>query len=336
MKHISCSNYASIRTKYFGSIVQANKLGSPLAVISADRNQPAKTGHTISNTPRKVSMLITNGDHCNGKKTFHLKCVPVLNTANVINNTAAKRKLIMSENSPTAVLQVMKIAPTNASVMTEKIASVSAEKRRILSLEGVSMVSDTGIKRNTTKKNCRHTKPLKENLDKVNFQLNKDKNIHSSLPTMKKLKKHAKRQVSSDDDSSGSCTSESPNHTSLSSSKKQCLSSRSTSSSGSDEDSIRNAHNVLERQRRQGLRDLYLKLRLVVPEVANVERAPKVNILKKAKEHVLELHKISKDLKGEKSALQQRKRILQQRLHKMAEEFSVVGDRHHRKNFGLF
>lgn len=338
LKHNSSSNTA--RTKCFGSILQQNKSNNPLTVISANRKQSDKINQTFSNSARTVSMIITNNDNVNGKKTYqlkNLKCFPVLSTpTTVTNSVGVKRKIITSEKPQTAVLQVMKITPSNNAYKkeSEKTVPVSAEKRRVLSLEGVSMVSDTGIKRNM-KKNAFPSNLLKENIEKLSLEPHQELNKQSSLTLIKKPKKYSKRQASYDEDSSTSSGSDCANQDSPSWPKKRC-SSRFSSSSGSDEGSNRIAHNVLERQRRQDLRDLYHKLRVVVPKVADVKRAPKVNILKTAKEHVLHLQRTNEELKAEKLRKQRRRHALQQRLQKLAEEFTAVGNVRFSENPRLF
>ncbi len=56
-----------------------------------------------------------------------------------------------------------------------------------------------------------------------------------------------------------------------------------------DDAEKRTQHNVLERHRRNHLKNQFYTLRDVVPEIANQERAPKVVILKKAAEFAHEL-----------------------------------------------
>ena len=67
--------------------------------------------------------------------------------------------------------------------------------------------------------------------------------------------------------------------------------STTSSNSGSDEEDYdkRATHNVLERKRRNDLKTSFHSLRDEVPDIKENERAPKVLILKKAKEHIEKL-----------------------------------------------
>lgn len=84
--------------------------------------------------------------------------------------------------------------------------------------------------------------------------------------------------------------------------------------SGSDSEQIRAAHNVLERQRREGLRTSFLRLRDNVPELQRQEKAPKVHILNKARDYCQELQKTEKNLIAEKERLAKRNQRLLERL----------------------
>ena len=267
-------------------------------------------------------MLITNGNRKNGeKKTLQLKCLPLI-TANVASTNPRKRKLVSTENKPT-VLQLMRVAPSqpNSSSLEKENGLGMLEKRRGLSLDGVSMISDTGIHRNTaTNKICSQTKflsPVKnEPVDSAS----------ALLAEMKKDKKPPKRSAAtlyesptSSPDSSGGDSPIFP--------KRRTSGSRScTSSSGSDEDSIRAAHNVLERQRRESLRNFYHVLRQEVPELAENTKAPKVTILIKAKEHIENLNRINSALTKEKETEELKRRILQQRVRDMVTELTSVNN----------
>lgn len=90
-----------------------------------------------------------------------------------------------------------------------------------------------------------------------------------------------------------------------------------SSSSSENEQTTRAAHNVLERQRREGLRTSFHTLRSVVPELSTLERTPKVNILTKARDYCLELATVHSELIKAKKAEQERKAKLQQRLQQL-------------------
>lgn len=74
------------------------------------------------------------------------------------------------------------------------------------------------------------------------------------------------------------------------------------SSSTSDEEgdlSKRATHNVLERKRRNDLKTSFHILREEVPDIKDNERAPKVTILRKAKDYVDKLKKDEMRLQAE-------------------------------------
>lgn len=84
---------------------------------------------------------------------------------------------------------------------------------------------------------------------------------------------------------------------------KRQVSSASTaaSNSGSDEEDFdkRATHNVLERKRRNDLKTSFHGLRDEVPDIKENERAPKVTILKKARDHIEELKAMEAKLVSE-------------------------------------
>lgn len=77
-----------------------------------------------------------------------------------------------------------------------------------------------------------------------------------------------------------------------------------------DSEMKRNMHNVLERRRRDELKDSFNDLRYVVPELADNERAPKVVILEKATEYIGQLTDSTHLIRAEKDrALQLHQRL---------------------------
>lgn len=87
-------------------------------------------------------------------------------------------------------------------------------------------------------------------------------------------------------------------------------------SDGEDEDK-RRTHNVLERQRRSELKMSFVALRAQVPAVAHNEKAPKVAILKKAAEFVMEIREDERRLLRTKDELRKRSRELKLRLEQL-------------------
>ncbi|XP_045605143.1 myc proto-oncogene protein isoform X2 [Procambarus clarkii] len=75
----------------------------------------------------------------------------------------------------------------------------------------------------------------------------------------------------------------------------------------------RSVHNSLERQRRVDLRNAFEYLRQLVPDTKVLEKAPKVQILKKAALHCKQLHLTEQRLLKEKEKLKKQLEELQQR-----------------------
>ncbi len=83
----------------------------------------------------------------------------------------------------------------------------------------------------------------------------------------------------------------------------------------------RATHNVLERQRRNDLKMRFHMLRDNLPELMNNEKAPKIQILKKAYEVTQELKAQEQRLLADKELERQRKFILLRRLHTLRQGF---------------
>ncbi|CAK8691135.1 unnamed protein product [Clavelina lepadiformis] len=238
--------------------------------------------------------------------------IPASNVANLMKLAAPSSLMCISTSGSTK---------ENTSPSGAKAVTVGA-KRRGLSLEGVSMVTNTGIKQN------REVKVIKPELGDVKLlqtiQLTKGSNS-SFTEKRKASKKISKSKIASalaayetPTSSPGSLNGDAP------SPKKRALSGESSTSSGSDEEIIRAAHNVLERQRREGLRTSFHGLRKCVPDLMEQERAPKVLILKKAREHILKLQEEEANNQLEKATEQQRQLALQQRCRELLHSMQLL------------
>ena len=300
-----------------GTILQQTGIQSHLALISStdDRDKlNNKNDAKLNAKPLALSLYITNGDKNGSKKTFQLKCVPLVNAA---APSPAKRKLSSNENKPATVLQVMRLTPSSVLNSEKENTHVAAAKRRIHSLDGVSMISNTGIKGNSLNKSksmVTKTRVKTEPLVKL------ENRSSALLAEIKKPRKSTKRsappEFESPTSSPGSCS-----NGDFSPPKRRSSGARSSgSTSCSDEDRV--AHNVLERQRREGLRNLYRVLQKEVPEIAEKERAPKVVILTKAKELVYALQNESDQLLKLKDEEERRKHELQHKLRNLASELT--------------
>uniref|UniRef100_A0A8B9RJT3 Transcriptional regulator n=1 Tax=Astyanax mexicanus TaxID=7994 RepID=A0A8B9RJT3_ASTMX len=84
-----------------------------------------------------------------------------------------------------------------------------------------------------------------------------------------------------------------------------------------DEEERRRTHNVMERQRRNELKNCFLRLRDNVPEVSNNDKASKVVILKRAKESIWNLETEEQRLSHKKDKLRQRQEQLRVRLEQL-------------------
>ncbi|XP_072539338.1 myelocytomatosis oncogene homolog [Salminus brasiliensis] len=84
-----------------------------------------------------------------------------------------------------------------------------------------------------------------------------------------------------------------------------------------DEEERRRTHNVMERQRRNELKNCFLRLRDNVPELSNNDKASKVVILKRAKESIWNLETEDQRLGHKKDKLRQRQEQLRARLEQL-------------------
>lgn len=84
-----------------------------------------------------------------------------------------------------------------------------------------------------------------------------------------------------------------------------------------DEEERRHTHNVMERQRRNELKNCFLRLRDNVPELSNNDKASKVVILKRARDGIRGLELEGKRLNAKKDKLRERQELLKARLEQL-------------------
>lgn len=89
---------------------------------------------------------------------------------------------------------------------------------------------------------------------------------------------------------------------------------RNSPRSDCDDPEKRHLHNSLERMRRVDLRNAFEELRVRVPDLQDREKAPKVEILKKASEHCREVIRREQSLVQEKERLRRYESELRRRL----------------------
>ncbi len=82
----------------------------------------------------------------------------------------------------------------------------------------------------------------------------------------------------------------------------------------SDDEQRRASHNVLERKRRNDLKYSFQILRGQIPELEDNQRAPKVTILKKAAEYIMQIREQDDDLQSRLAKEKKRESKLLQRL----------------------
>lgn len=86
-----------------------------------------------------------------------------------------------------------------------------------------------------------------------------------------------------------------------------------------ESDCKRNVHNVLERKRRNDLKYSFQVLRDSIPDLKGSERAPKVAILRKATDCILNLRSEQERLLEQKSFLEKKRQSLLQKLKALKE-----------------
>uniref|UniRef100_A0A1A8RZF9 Transcriptional regulator n=1 Tax=Nothobranchius rachovii TaxID=451742 RepID=A0A1A8RZF9_9TELE len=103
---------------------------------------------------------------------------------------------------------------------------------------------------------------------------------------------------------------------SFSSSSRYHYSSRSSTET-EDEEERRRSHNVMERQRRNELKNCFMRLRDNVPELSHNDKASKVVILKKARDCIYGLEDDSHRLQTKRDKLRARQEALKARLQQL-------------------
>lgn len=84
-----------------------------------------------------------------------------------------------------------------------------------------------------------------------------------------------------------------------------------------DEEERRRTHNVMERQRRNELKNCFMRLRDNVPELTHNDKASKVLILKKARDCICDLEDESHRLQSKRDKLKARQEALKARLQQL-------------------
>ena len=92
-------------------------------------------------------------------------------------------------------------------------------------------------------------------------------------------------------------------------------------SNESDEEARRASHNVLERKRRNDLKNSFDILRMRIPDLEENQRAPKVVILRKAVDYIGQLKVNQKRMDDEYNRQSARHRRLMERLAKLKNSF---------------
>lgn len=84
-----------------------------------------------------------------------------------------------------------------------------------------------------------------------------------------------------------------------------------------DEEERRRTHNVMERQRRNELKNCFTRLRDIVPELSHNDKASKVVILKKARDFIYGLEDEGHILESKRSKLRAKQQELKARLEQL-------------------
>lgn len=84
-----------------------------------------------------------------------------------------------------------------------------------------------------------------------------------------------------------------------------------------DEEEKRHTHNVMERQRRNELKNCFLRLRDNVPELSNNDKASKVVILKRARDSIRGLELEGQRLNAKRDKLRDGQEQLKAKLEQL-------------------
>ncbi|XP_029908247.1 myelocytomatosis oncogene homolog [Myripristis murdjan] len=115
---------------------------------------------------------------------------------------------------------------------------------------------------------------------------------------------------------SSSCASSPSSSTSSSSSSRSQYSSRHSAET-EDEEERRRTHNVMERQRRNELKNCFMRLRDNVPELTHNDKASKVVILKKARDCIRGLEDEGQRLRARRDKLREKQEALKAKLERL-------------------
>ena len=85
----------------------------------------------------------------------------------------------------------------------------------------------------------------------------------------------------------------------------------------------RSVHNSLERQRRVDLRNSFDYLRKLVPAIEKLEKSPKVQILRKSTEYIVELEAFDKSYKESKAQLTSSYSMLMSQMKRLDPKFNA-------------
>lgn len=126
-----------------------------------------------------------------------------------------------------------------------------------------------------------------------------------------------KRSRGSDSSSRFHHSSRSSSSSSSSSSRYHHHHSSRNSTETEDEEERRRTHNVMERQRRNELKNCFVRLRDNVPELSHNDKASKVVILKKARDCIYGLEDEGHRLKSKRDRLRAKQEELKARLEQL-------------------
>lgn len=349
---------------------------------SAD-NLKKELGATNKISPTKLKLTSSSsGSHSNEVKpavsmngnctlNLQIKSLPRLtsstSTGSKMGRITVTSRSSSSSSSDISSLVRVSTAPTlttackdlKENTIPEKKPAV-VTKRRLVSLDGVSMVTNTGVLRHKeslkrpSSAADHHQLPVKlERLDSVDltslqaFQpvserliISKDSvtakkggsSTAATTTAFKKIKTALNIGSFATIDTSTLLNTTSTTPVVIKQEQRQqapppkkirlttATTGGDTTPCASDEEQVRQSHNVLERQRREGLRASFVHLKNCIPTMGDMNRTPKVLILKQAKQYCEGLRQEALELLTEKSQLERRRAELVQRLHALSPE----------------
>lgn len=304
-----------------GKLAFVTNTGSSLSAKRLVRTIPQNSEGDRGRTKSKYHLLTTTTTSSNGHPTPRT-VTTTLDQSKSTSQVTSKRHNADSSQG------LMKMANPKLVMQrgSDSMSPVARFDKRILSLEGVSFCATNKVRQNSTTKDVNdfaETQCELDLLEQNDVALTAEFNLTNHKTNITPI------EIKEETDATCNIRMQPPNKRRR---KSEAPPKASPPGAGTETEQIRAAHNVLERQRREGLRTSFLTLRDNVPELQRQEKTPKVHILNKARDYCLELQRTEKNLLAEKERLMSLNQKLRDRLERSTNVLHPLRGLHHRES----